>query len=202
MQNKGLIYMLAIVACIAFFISLIGFSVNSKAPTSFTLESYSSGAKVFFKGEPLGNTPLKLDEAFFEKHDIDARNANIFRLFTPKPDGIEILQKTAKTAIKDRQPALLSFEIPTKTGAIPARFNKTGSEGLDDYKSAKICAFVSHELTGRMIVSFDLNKLAPLDDITKAQATLVLFVPMNKEVPLSHMSEYKTFKRVSTSPEK
>lgn len=201
MQNKGLMYMLAIVACLAFFISLIGFSVNSGAPTSFTLESYPSGAKVFFKGEPLGNTPLKLDEAFFKKHDINAKNANIFKLFTPRPEGIEILQKSAKGAIKDRQPALLSFEIPTKTGAIPARFNKTPSSDAA-FKPAKICAFVSHELTGRMIVSFDLDKLAPLDEITKAQATLVLFVPMNREVPLSHMSEYKTFKRVSTSAEK
>lgn len=201
MQHKGLIYTLAIVACLVFFISLIGFSVNTKTPTSFTLESYPSGAKVFLKGEFLGFTPLTLDEAFFKKYDVNVKNANIFRLFTPSSKGIEILRKSSGTAVKDRKALILTFEIPTKRGAIPARFSKTDSSGAE-FSPANLRAFVSHEMTNRMIVSFDLDKLAPVDDITKAQASLILFVPANKDVPLTHMSEYKTFKRVTTPPEK
>lgn len=202
MPHKGLIYTIAIVACLAFFISLIAYSVNTKVPTSFSLDSYPSGAKVYLKGELLGKTPLTLDESFFRKHDVNIDKANIFRLFTPTPKGIEIIQKKgAKGAIRDRSPLLLTFEIPTKKGAIPARFSKTNSPGAD-YSAAQLRAFVSHDMSNRMIVSFDLDKLAPIDEITKSQAAIVLFVPANRDVPLSHMSEYKTFKRVSTPPEK
>lgn len=201
MQHKGLIYTLSIIACLAFFISIIGIGLNSKSPTSFAIESYPSGAKVFLNGELLGKTPFTLNENFFKKHNINCDKATIFKLFTPTQNGIEIVPSRIQSSKKGEEHLLFTFEIPTKKGAIPQRFSETNPDKAE-FKTVKIRAFVSHEFSNRMIVSFDIDKLAPLDAITKSQSTLTLFVPSNKDIALSAMSEYKNFKRISTPSEK
>lgn len=193
MQHKGLIYTLAILTCLAFFISLIGFGLKPSGATSFTIDTYPSGAKIFLDGKLLGKTPFILEKKFFENHDVNLENANIFKIFSPNINGLEIYAA--------KKPILLSFALPEKKGFVPERFNQI-SEKNSEFKTVKPRAFITNDFTNKIIVSFDAHRLAPIDPLTKSKSSLTLLIPANEDTPLNSIADYKSFKRLTIPAQK
>lgn len=183
MQHKGLTYTLSAIFVLAVMMAIIAFSL-SPAARVVRLESYPSGAIVSIDGEPIGKTPLLLDEVFFKRRGVDYEGAPLLRIFYPSPEGVLLSGGGSHM--------LLSFSLPTRAGSVPEIFETTGSAATETPQ--KVGAFLSFSDSDRIIVAFDYAKMPRLDFETKALADAIVFAPASDAVGLQEMGEYKSFK--------